>query len=179
VPRFDFLTRVVKKAPFAVRGADGFGLKAIGKALHQQGAITTSWGDGPADGLGAMVAAWRAAAIAKERKCVLVDVPLLRDVVAYNEVDCRVMAEVIDVVRGAGQRAQPPSPPPLPPAATSPAPVPVVAASAPASAPVPMEILTHAERPIDELRSALAAAERLDVVTPALSLPASPSCSRR
>src|SRR5262249_38292790 len=52
---FDFLNDVVKKEPFVVQGAFGFGLKAIGKALHAHGLIRTSWEDGPTDGLGAMV----------------------------------------------------------------------------------------------------------------------------
>src|SRR5262249_1345304 len=70
---FDFLNDVVKKEPFVVRGAFGFGLKAIGKALHAHGLIETSWEDGPTDGLGAMVGAWRAAAEAKERDVSLGD----------------------------------------------------------------------------------------------------------
>jgi hypothetical protein len=96
---FDFLHGVVKKEPFVVRGAFGFGLKAIGKALHTHGLIQTSWEDGPTDGLGAMVGAWRAAAEAKERGVSLREVSLMRDIEKYNEVDCRVMYEVIDYLR--------------------------------------------------------------------------------
>ena len=49
---FDFLNLVVRKEPVVVRGALGFGLKAIGKAMHAQGLIGMSWADGPTDGLG-------------------------------------------------------------------------------------------------------------------------------
>lgn len=48
----------MRKEPVVVRCALGFGLKAIAKALHAHGLITTSWRSGPTDGLGAMVGAW-------------------------------------------------------------------------------------------------------------------------
>jgi hypothetical protein len=96
---FDFLTRVVKSEPVVVRGAFGFGLKSIGNALHAQGLIATSWADGPTDGLGAMVATMNAAREAGERGVALVDVECMREVVCYNESDCRVMYEVIELLR--------------------------------------------------------------------------------
>jgi hypothetical protein len=96
---FDFLTDVVLAEPVVVRGALGFGLKAIGKALRAHELIETEWSDGPTDGLGAMVGAWRAAAEAKERGIPLHEVALMQDIERYNEVDCRVMYEVIDYLR--------------------------------------------------------------------------------
>jgi hypothetical protein len=96
---FDFLNRVVKAEPVVVRGAFGFGLKAIGKALHTHGLIATHWEDGPTDGLGAMVGAWRAAAEARKRGAPLHEVGLMQDIGRYNEVDCRVMYEVINWLR--------------------------------------------------------------------------------
>jgi hypothetical protein len=96
---FDFLNDVVKQEPFVVRTAFGFGLKAIGKALRSHGLIATSWDDGPTDGLGAMVGAWRAGAEATERGVALREVALMREIAAYNEVDCRVMYEVISYLR--------------------------------------------------------------------------------
>ena len=96
---FDFLNLVVRKEPVVVRGALGFGLKAIGKAMHAQGLIGTSWADGPTDGLGAMVGAWSAAAEARRGGVALGQVELMRAIERYNEVDCRVMAEVIGYLR--------------------------------------------------------------------------------
>lgn len=99
-PRWlDFLNQVVKAEPVVVRGALGFGLKAIGKALHSHGLIETEWTDGPTDGLGAMVGAWRAAVEAKERGVTLRQIALMQDIERYNEVDCRVMYEVINYLR--------------------------------------------------------------------------------
>ncbi|AKF03415.1 BPTD_3080 family restriction endonuclease [Sandaracinus amylolyticus] len=96
---FDFLNRVIKAEPVVVRGALGFGLKAIAKALHTHGLVKTSWSDGPTDGLGAMVAAWSAQREARERGCALRDIDLAREVERYNEVDCRVMWETIEYLR--------------------------------------------------------------------------------
>jgi hypothetical protein len=96
---YDFLNRVVKAKPFRVKRVMGFGLNAIGKALHAQGKIKTLWGDGPTDGLGVMVGAWAAAKQALNEGKPLREVELLRKIERYNEVDSRVLYEVIDFVR--------------------------------------------------------------------------------
>ena len=87
---FDFLSRVVKREPVVVRGAHGFGLKAVANALHALGRIDVSWDTGPADGLGAMVGAWWCQGeIVAGRAQRLGDLELMREIEAYNEVDCR------------------------------------------------------------------------------------------
>ena len=58
LPWFDFLVEVVRREPVTVTGAFSFGLKPIAKAMHAAGFIETTWGDGPTDGLGAMIGAW-------------------------------------------------------------------------------------------------------------------------
>ena len=65
---FDFLGRVMRPEPVVVRGALGFGLKPVAKALHSHGLVETLWGDGPTDGLGAMVGAWWCEQQAREGK---------------------------------------------------------------------------------------------------------------
>ena len=49
---YDFLQRVMREEPIVVRGALGFGLKAVANAMHSHGLIATNWGDSPVDGLG-------------------------------------------------------------------------------------------------------------------------------
>ena len=99
LPWFDLLNEVVKKAPMTVSGAFNFGLKAIAKAMHAQGLIKTSWGDGPTDGMGAMVAAWRVDESVDGSGGILLDDPLMREVADYNRVDCQVMAEILQWLR--------------------------------------------------------------------------------
>ena len=47
----------MREEPVVVRGALGFGLKAVASALHTHGLIKTDWVDSPIDGLGAMAPA--------------------------------------------------------------------------------------------------------------------------
>jgi hypothetical protein len=99
MPWFDILQRVIRAEPVAVTGAFNFGLKAIAKAMHAAGFIQTTWQDGPTDGLGAMIATWSAAREAAARAVPLSQHELMVDVARYNEVDCRVMAEVLAWLR--------------------------------------------------------------------------------
>ena len=96
---FDFLDRVIREEPVVVRGSMGFGLKAMGRALHELGAIETRWQDGPADGLGAMVGAWWAQARSTELGEPLSEDGLMLEIAQYNEVDCRVMMEIVRYLR--------------------------------------------------------------------------------
>jgi len=89
----------VQPEPMVVRGAFSFGLKSIARAMRANGLIQTDWGDGLADGAGAMAGAWNAAVEAKRRGVALGDTDTMREVARYNEVDCRVMAEILDHLR--------------------------------------------------------------------------------
>jgi hypothetical protein len=99
LPWFDVLERVVRAEPVAVTGAFNFGLKSIAKAMHASGWTHTVWGDGPTDGLGAMIGFWSAAREAAEHGVILSEHELVREIAAYNEVDCRVMSEVLEWLR--------------------------------------------------------------------------------
>ncbi len=96
---YDVLERVIRAEPVIVHGAFGFGLKAVAKALHRHGLIATSWLDGPADGAGAMAGAFTAAREARGRGVRLSDVAGMTEIARYNEVDCKVMAEVLAYLR--------------------------------------------------------------------------------
>ena len=96
---YDLLDRVMQAEPVAVRGAHGFGLKAVANAMFRHGLIGTQWADGLADGAGVMAGAWHAAQEASLRGLSLTEIPLMREIEKYNEIDCRVMAEVLDHLR--------------------------------------------------------------------------------
>lgn len=97
---FDFLSQVVRSQPVVVRGALDFGLKAVAKAMHSHRMIDTIWGDGPTDGLGAMTGAWACAVEAGQRGCTLPETELMQEIARYNEVDCKVMMEIVRYLRG-------------------------------------------------------------------------------
>ena len=82
-----------------VRGAFDFSLKSIAKAMHAAGLIETTWGDGPTDGMGAMVGAWWCDAEARTGRRLDARPRLMRDIEHYNEVDCRTMAELVAWLR--------------------------------------------------------------------------------
>ena len=96
---FDFYREVMTAQPVVVRGSLEFSLKPVAKAMHERGLIETVWGDGPADGLGAMVGAWSCAREADERGCTLPETELMQEIGRYNEVDCRVMMEIVQYLR--------------------------------------------------------------------------------
>ena len=99
LPWFDFLRRVMHDEPVVIKGALAFGLKAVAKAMHSHGLIETLWSDGPTDGLGAMVAAWSAQDEAYRTGQPMSKIDLMGEVVQYNEVDCKVMMEIVRYLR--------------------------------------------------------------------------------
>jgi hypothetical protein len=99
VPWIDLLNRVIKAEPVTVRGAFGFGLKAIARAMHARDLIETRWQDSATDGLGAMVGAWSCHHEARRLGVAMPEIDLMREIEAYNEVDCKVMAEVLAYLR--------------------------------------------------------------------------------
>ena len=82
-----------------IRGAFGFGLKAIAKALYRHGYIHVNWDSGPTDGLGAMVGAWSCAAEAKACGGTLSETALMQDIARYNAIDCQALAEIVGYLR--------------------------------------------------------------------------------
>jgi hypothetical protein len=96
---FDLLHEVVQAEPLVVRGAFSFSLKPIARSLHALGHIQTLWGEGLADGAGAMAGAWSAAVEAERTGVSLGATETMHEIARYNEVDCRVMAEILDYLR--------------------------------------------------------------------------------
>ena len=96
---YDFLQKVMRQEPVVVRGALGFGLKAVATAMHAQGFVETDWSDSPVDGLGAMVGAWLCDDEARRSGVTMTSLSLMDEIARYNEVDCKVMMEIIRYLR--------------------------------------------------------------------------------
>ena len=82
-----------------MRGAFDFSLKSLAKPMYTAGLIETTWGDASADGAGAMVGAWWCDAEAARSDGSMRDLEPMREIERYNEVDCRVMAELVAWLR--------------------------------------------------------------------------------
>lgn len=96
---FDFLNRVIRKEPVLVKGALSFGLKPLARAMFSHGLISTEWTEGPGDGLQAMVGAWRCHRQALEQGVPMRSLEMMKGIEKYNEVDCKVMQEIIFYLR--------------------------------------------------------------------------------
>ena len=96
---YDLLKKVMVEEPVVLRGALGFGLKAVANAMHTHNLIETDWADSRVDGLGAMVGAWRCDEQAREKGTTMTELPLMKEIITYNEVDCRVMMEIVGYLR--------------------------------------------------------------------------------
>lgn len=98
---YDLLQNIVRTEPVIVKGALKFGLKIFAKAMHSHGMIETNWDSDSSvsDGMAAMVAAWRGDEEAAEKKCSLIELPVMQEVLSYNEVDCKVMWEILKFLR--------------------------------------------------------------------------------
>jgi hypothetical protein len=93
------LSLVFRAEPVVIRGALGFGLKAVAKAAYRHGLIETSWGESKVDGLGAMIGAWWCDAEAGRRGASMRELDLMQEIEGYNQVDCKVMMELLYLLR--------------------------------------------------------------------------------
>lgn len=99
-PRWFDLLQVFKNEPIVIKGCLGFSLKEVAGAFAKLGLIESKWDqDGCTSGTGAMLAAFKASRDATARGLRLRDMPQIQDIVKYNEIDCRVVGEIIKYLR--------------------------------------------------------------------------------
>ncbi len=91
---FDFLG-VVKETPILIKNVFGFSLKSYGKALYDIGAIQTKWEDTCGDGMYAMLLATNC----YKQKSSLEENSEFNNIIRYNEIDCKVLYEIIQFLR--------------------------------------------------------------------------------
>jgi len=102
LPWVDLLQRVFKAEPILVGGTAGYGLKEIARALHAEGILSTLWDDGLGGvdgGMAAMAGAWWADAEAAKTGGSMRDFDAVQAIERYNEIDLRVMAEILAWLR--------------------------------------------------------------------------------
>ena len=97
---FDLL-QVFRQEPIVIEGCLGFGLKTIATTLKKHGCIATGWDGGSSclDGQGAMIGAWNAHKQAQAQGISMRDTPIMREIGRYNEVDVKVLYEIVTYLR--------------------------------------------------------------------------------
>lgn len=93
------LHQVFKAEPILVGGTSGYGLKEIARAFRDGELIDTLWTDGVGGGMEAMAGAWWADDEAKRTGDSMRDTEVMPLIERYNEIDCRVMAEILVYLR--------------------------------------------------------------------------------
>lgn len=83
--------------PIVVKGALNFSLKSINKALYKNGLITTTWNKNNLcmNGMSAMLLAYQL----YDKNTNVKESSIMKEIEAYNEVDCKSMYEIIKYLR--------------------------------------------------------------------------------
>lgn len=94
---------VFKAEPIIVKGCLNFSIKTIATQMYKLGLIPVKWiederGD-CMNGANAMVAALIASKTAKERGIDIIDTAPMKEIITYNETDCRVLYEIVRYLR--------------------------------------------------------------------------------
>ena len=100
---YDLLENVIYREPVAVRGAFGFGLSDLAKALYDLGLIATPLPDLPAEPtpvLSAMAGVWSAAEEAEEQGVLLAQTSAVQTIGRYQQAACKSMMEIVALLRG-------------------------------------------------------------------------------
>lgn len=97
---FDLLD-LFKTVPITVRGCLNFGLKTIAKRLFELGYIKTTWpvGISSTDGVSAMLSTYNAYKDCQRTGKKLSEHNLIKEELKYNEVDCKVLQEILKYLR--------------------------------------------------------------------------------
>lgn len=95
------LVKVFRDEPIVIKGCMNFSLKSVVRAMNAKGMIKTCWDTSTpyVDGLGAMMAAYKASKDASIRKISMRETPEICTIVKYNEVDCLAMYDIMSYLR--------------------------------------------------------------------------------
>jgi hypothetical protein len=95
------LCKTVQTEIIVFKDALSYGLKEVANALYKNKLLNTSWENHSKclDGLNAMVSMMECNDIAVKNNVPLTSMSTMKDIEKYNEVDCKVMWEIIEVLR--------------------------------------------------------------------------------
>ena len=96
--KFIDLYQVFHNEPISVKGALSYSLKEIARAMYKNNLIKTIWKTANvcSDGRTSMLLANQCY---QNNKIVTKDLPVMKDIIDYNEIDCKCMWEIIEYLR--------------------------------------------------------------------------------
>jgi hypothetical protein len=99
------LCKIFTDCPIVPKGALSFGLKEIAKAMYENKLIQSYWNTANPcnNGLESMVVFKKIRDNATTEGKDIRQVPLLKDILDYNELDCKVMCEILFFLRREAQ----------------------------------------------------------------------------
>lgn len=95
MPNFVNFCQIMTDIPIVIRGSLDFGLKSVAKAMYKLSLINTTWNSDVCDGINAMFLSWK---IYMRHENIETS-QTMKDVIYYNSVDCKAMAEVINFLK--------------------------------------------------------------------------------
>ena len=95
------ILKIMRAEPIVVKGAFNFGLKNISKAMFKYGLIKNYYSSNSklSNGQGAMIAAWNCHNDALAKGVSMAELPLMKEIIKYNEMDCKLLWEIVGYLR--------------------------------------------------------------------------------
>lgn len=93
------MLKVFKDEPIVIKGVFDFSLKSIAKKLHAYGKIQNVWDTQTEDGASVMLNAVKALKEAKMQNITLRETSHMKDIIRYNEFDCKTLYEIVKYFR--------------------------------------------------------------------------------
>ena len=93
------MLKVFKSEPIVIKGVFNYTLKNIAKKMFQQGLIQSIWDTDTQDGASVMLNAVKALEDSKRLGVPLSETDVMKDIIRYNEYDCKTLYEVVKYLR--------------------------------------------------------------------------------
>lgn len=95
------LLKVFQSEPIGIKGCLNYGLKDVAKTFYKYGYIHTIWDENGdcVDGADAAIGAYKVDKETRKKNLPFNQDPLAKDIIKYNEIDCKVLMEIIEYLR--------------------------------------------------------------------------------
>lgn len=94
------LLKIFKEEPIVIKGCLNFKLKSVAKAMYDHGFISSIWEESKiSNGQNALIETVTADKVAIKKGVSMLKMPIVKDVIKYNEMDVKVLQEILYYLR--------------------------------------------------------------------------------